>query len=228
MKVLLVDDHPMILGALQSVIGGLLHEPEIATASSADAARRVLRDDPAIDLVLLDLNLGDGDGFELLSEFRAAHPAVPVVIVSASDRHSDVMRAIDLGAMGFVPKRASTAMLAEALQRVLAGGVYVPPPALRSTAESAPAAGDVAAERARIAALPLTPRQREVLELLMAGQSNKLIARQLDVSVETVKDHVAAILRVLDVGTRTQAVLAITHPAPRDAGPAGTAPRPLR
>ena len=213
MKVLLIDDHPLIVSALQSVISGLVAGASVVTATSADAARRVLAADAAIDLVLLDLHLGDADGFDLLSELRAAYPALAIVVVSASDRHGDVMRAIDLGAMGFVPKRASAEMLAEALRRVIAGGIYVPPPALRTTPEAPPVDDEQtqAEHRERIAALPLTPRQRDVLGLLMAGKSNKLIARELGVSVETVKDHVAAVLRTLDVSTRTQAVIAVSH-----------------
>ncbi len=210
MKVLLVDDHPLILSALQTVLGGLVDDLVMRSAASAQAAREQLAADPAIDLVLLDLHLGDSDGFELLSEFRAAYPALPVVVLSASDRHGDVMRALDLGAMGFVPKRASTTLLADALQRVLAGEIYMPPQTLRSVgpataepvASPAAAAGDASALRS------LTPRQREVMALLMEGKSNKLIARALGLSVETVKDHVASLLRALDVSSRTQAVLA--------------------
>ena len=212
MKVLLIDDHPLILSALQSVIGGLVDDLTMASAVSAQAARELLARDAAIDLALLDLHLGDADGFDLLAELRADYPALPIVVLSASDRHDDVMRAIDLGAMGFVPKRASTAMLADALQRVIAGGIYVPPQSLRSTAAQPAAGSATAVQPADPAALrSLTARQREVLALLMEGQSNKLIARALGLSVETVKDHVASLLRALDVGTRTQAVLAVSQ-----------------
>ena len=94
---------------------------------SARAARETLKADADFDLVLLDLHLGDADGFDVLVEFRADYPALPVVVVSASDRSSDVIRAIDLGAMGFVPKRASNETLFEALHMVMSGGIYVPP-----------------------------------------------------------------------------------------------------
>ena len=108
MKVLLVDDHPLILAALQAVIVGLADDVAVVLGvDSAAAARQTLRDDGDFDLVLLDLALGDADGFDVLIEFRAAYPALPVVVVSASDRASDVIRAIDSGAMGFVPKRSS-------------------------------------------------------------------------------------------------------------------------
>jgi DNA-binding NarL/FixJ family response regulator len=127
MKVLLIDDHPLILAALQSVIQGLGDNVTVSTASSGKTAREALRADDNVDLVLLDLHLGEDDGFDLLAELRAGYPALPVVVISASDRTSDVIRAIDMGAMGFVPKRASNETLIDALQQVMKGGVYVPP-----------------------------------------------------------------------------------------------------
>ena len=132
MKVLLIDDHPLILSALQSVIQGLGENLTVVGVSSARAARETLGSDADFDLVLLDLQLGDADGSDVLTEFRAAYPALPVVVVSASDRASDVIRAIDLGAMGFVPKRASNETLFEALRMVMSGGIYVPPMTMAS------------------------------------------------------------------------------------------------
>ena len=229
MKVLLIDDHPLILSALKSVIEGMGDGASVVGAASAKEARETLAADPDFDLVLLDLALGDAHGFDVLVEFRAQYPAVPVVVVSASDRSSDVIHAIDLGAMGFVPKRASNDTLFEALNTVMSGGIYVPPMTLRSfdnEAPSGPAAGAVPAalntvrEQAEagevqkpppLASLGLTPRQTDVLALLLQGKPNKLIARDLNLSVETVKDHVAAVLRALNVNSRTQAVLAVSQ-----------------
>ena len=127
MKVLLIDDHPLILSALQSVIQGLGSDVTVVGASSARAARETLAADAEFDLVLLDLHLGDADGFDVLTELRSTYPALPVVVVSASDHTSDVIRAVDAGAMGFVPKRASNETLFEALHMVMSGGIYVPP-----------------------------------------------------------------------------------------------------
>jgi DNA-binding NarL/FixJ family response regulator len=215
MKVLLIDDHPLILTALQNVIQGIGSHVAVVGVAGARAAREALAADPAFDLVLLDLRLGDADGFEVLVELRNTYPAVPVVVVSASDRSADVIRAIDLGAMGFVPKRASNETLQEALHVVMQGGIYVPPMSMSNDAESesqSEAAGRPAATpRAALAAFKLTPRQTDVLGLLLRGQSNKLIARELNLSVETVKDHVAAVLRTLGVNSRTQAVLAVSQ-----------------
>lgn len=232
MKVLLVDDHPLILSALQTVIRGLGDDVAVDGVDSAAAARAALQRDADYDLVLLDLALGDADGFDVLIELRQTYPALPVVVVSASERMSDVIRAIDLGAMGFVPKRSSHAQLTEALQMVMSGGLYVPPmllglqdrtavdedtePAVMQTrgAPLGPAARAEAHQQVTgLEAIGLTPRQSEVLALLLKGLPNKLIARELKLSVETVKDHVAAVLRALGVSTRTQAVLAVSQMA---------------
>jgi DNA-binding NarL/FixJ family response regulator len=225
MKVLLIDDHPLILQALQGVIESLGSGITVITAESAAAARAALKSETDFDLVLLDLQLGDADGFEVLVEFRRVYPTLPVVVVSASDRHSDVIKAIDLGAMGFVPKRASNASLFEALNMVMSGGIYIPPIALGT--DPAPRAGeggpggvlrvvgaspqDARYPDATLAEIGLTPRQTEVLQLLLKGLPNKMIARELSLSVETVKDHVAAVLRALGVSSRTQAVLAVSQ-----------------
>jgi len=150
------------------------------------------------------------------------------VVISASDRASDVIRSIDMGAMGFVPKRSSTEVLSQALRLVMSGGIYVPPMSL-GTEAPAPAAPEVNSQAARLQQisqlataseyqmqaglenLSLTPRQTDVLALLLQGKPNKIIARELGVSVETVKDHVAAVLKALGVNSRTQAVLAVSQ-----------------
>ncbi|MBK7262851.1 MAG: response regulator transcription factor [Rubrivivax sp.] len=230
MNVLLVDDHPLILSALQTVIRGLGDDVVVEGVDSAAAARALLQRDANFDLVLLDLALGDADGFDVLVELRQTYPALPVVVVSASERASDVIRAIDLGAMGFVPKRSSNAQLTEALKMVMSGGLYVPPMMLGLQGSAAPEVDTVpsvmhtqAAPLGTLAgperhqqvlameSIGLTPRQTEVLGLLLKGLPNKLIARELSLSVETVKDHVAAVLRALNVSTRTQAVLAVSQ-----------------
>ena len=226
MKVLLIDDHPLILSALQSVIQGLGNNTSVVGVGSAREARETLAASDDFDLVLLDLQLGDANGFDVLAELRSKYPALPVVVVSASDRSSDVIRAVDLGAMGFVPKRASNDALFEALHMVMSGGIYVPPMEMRShdpapspESDTVPGVLRVVRENAAhaepepppLASLGLTPRQTDVLALLLQGKPNKLIARDLNLSVETVKDHVAAVLRTLNVSSRTQAVLAVSQ-----------------
>ncbi|MBK6852221.1 MAG: response regulator transcription factor [Burkholderiales bacterium] len=249
MNALLLDDHPLILSAMQALVQGLGPHVRAVGVETPNEAFAYLDEHQDVDIVLLDLKLGIADGFEVLVELRSKHPMVPVVIVSASESPADVIRALDCGAMGFVPKRASNEMLFEALHMVLSGGLYVPPlltqqapaqPALSEPSRSAmldeiaaadqaispgnpaqrmPASSmrdDARAAQALFDTLGLTPRQLEVLRLLLQGQPNKLIARELGLSVETVKDHVAAVLRALGVNSRTQAVLAVNQMLQRD------------
>lgn len=233
MKVLLVDDHPLILSALQAVIGGLGDDVTVVGVTSERDARAALKQDPDYDLVLLDLRLGESDGFDLLTDFRGLYPAVPIVVVSAADSASEVIRAIDAGAMGFVPKRASNEILFEALRLVLSGGIYVPPMTLgsrmaasvrdalpdddtvpdvmRPYAHDDPERDVATTVPDALHSLGLSKRQSDVLAYLLQGLPNKLIAREMHLSVETVKDHVAAVLRVLGVSSRTQAVLAVSQ-----------------
>jgi DNA-binding NarL/FixJ family response regulator len=222
-NVLLIDDHPLILSALEVVVRSLAQEVSVTCAPSAVLAREALAVTSDFDLALLDLQLGDDDGFALLVELRAAFPAVPIVIVSASDRRADVLRAIDLGAMGFVCKCAGNDTLLAALEMVMSGGIYLPPSIMRMGARpeedashglhngSSRGMAPLSSESSEIviSRLGLTRRQSEVLALLLRGQSNKLIARALNLSVETIKDHVAAVLRRLKVSSRTQAVLVV-------------------
>jgi DNA-binding NarL/FixJ family response regulator len=250
MKVLLVDDHPLVLSALQTVIQGIGSDTTVLGTDSAAAARAAMAKDSDFDLVLLDLALGDADGFEVLVEFRSTYPAVPVVVVSASERTSDVIRAIDSGAMGFIPKKSSHGELHEALRIVMTGSMYVPPsmlglefgrglggdtvPGVMRPLGDAPLGPDARPEPHQktptMKDLGLTPRQGEVLSLLLQGLPNKLIARQLNLSVETVKDHVAAVLRALGVSSRTQAVLAVSQMTQGQGGfswrPGGNPPAP--
>jgi DNA-binding NarL/FixJ family response regulator len=227
MKVLLVDDHPLILEALQTVIRGLGDDVTVAGVDNADAAHAALQSGADFDLVLLALALGDTDGFDVLADMRRRYPALPVVVVSATERSSDVIRAIDMGAMGFVPKRSSNRDLFDALAMVMSGGVYIPPMILGLVNAPPPPAGDTVPDVMRPVAelaqsdaaqqppsletLGLTRRQADVLALLLQGLPNRLIARELNVSVETIKDHVAAVLRALGVSSRTQAVLAVSQ-----------------
>jgi len=237
MKVLLVDDHPLILSALQTVIQGLGDDVTVLGVENEHDARRALERDPRYDLVLLDLQLGPADGFVLLAELRHHYPALPIVVISASDRASDVIRAIDAGAMGFVPKRTSNDTLFDALRLVMSGGIYVPQmtlgaapslPLLPSEGDTVPdvmrptPADDLAdladaamtsphATPATLESLGLSRRQADVLAYLLKGLPNKLIAREMHLSIETVKDHVAAVLRALKVSSRPQAVLAVSQ-----------------
>jgi len=220
MHVLLVDDHPLILMALTAMVEGIAPGARVRPVGNGSAARRALDEHDDIALVLLDLQLGESISFDLLADLRRSRPDLPVVVLADTDRAADVIHAIDLGAMGYLPKRMATDELADALRLVIAGGVFVP---LMSQApvpgelargplpnRPAPALGGTAAAAGpAFEAMGLTPRQADVLSLLLQGKPNKDIARRLGLSVETVKDHVQAVLRALGVSSRTQAVLAV-------------------
>lgn len=208
MKVLIVDDHPLILWALKTMVEKLQPDAQITELVSGQRARELLEFDPSFDLLLLDLELPDADGFELLTEFRSLYEDITTVVISASERPSDVVQALDLGAMGFMPKRMSTAELTKGLSMVLSGAVFVPPTVVDILPD-----GSVDDSGYQTVGgfedMGLTPRQADVLTMLLQGKPNKDIARRLNLSVETIKDHVAAVLRALGVSSRTQAVLAV-------------------
>jgi len=156
--------------------------------------------------------LPDRDGFLVLSELRERHPAISVVVLSAVQDPANVMKALDRGALGYIPKSAESEVMLNALRLVFSGGIYVPPEILAheellAAARKQPDYGQSPSP----AALGLTERQLEVLALVMQGKSNKMICRVLKLAEPTVKNHVTAILRVLKVSNRTEAVIAVSQ-----------------
>lgn len=212
MKILVVDDHPLIREALRQILCTLDSEIQVLEAQSAKEGYAVSAAHPDLQLILLDLTLPGEDGLDALPLFRERSPQVPVVVFSASDDPDTVWLAIEAGAMGFIPKTSSNALLLNALRFVLAGGVYLPVEVLRhhSGTGSGPAAA-AQDDTSNLRALGLTQRQAQVLALLVQGKSNKLICRELELAEGTVKVHVAAVLKALAVSNRTQAVLAVSR-----------------
>lgn len=217
MKFLIVDDHTLIREAMRGVLMDLRRDAQVFDAGDAQGALHLLQQHPDTDLVLLDLHLPDIDGVQLLSTLVERYPATAVVMLSGEKDQTTMRRVLELGAQGYIPKAETREILTSALALVLAGGVYVPPAALRGPetgGSSAPAAptrpiGDPDAPGTD--SLGLTDRQLEVLALLMEGKNNKLICRALDLAEPTVKNHISAILRALGVSSRTEAVLAVTR-----------------
>lgn len=210
MKVLVIDDHVLVRDALRAVLKESLQEASVAEAPDWRHARLQLEDAHDLDLILLDLGLPDRDGFEVLSELRASYPTVSVVVLSGRHDRASVTRALDLGALGFIPKTASREVMLSALKLVISGGMYIPPEIL-DPGKSAPAdqTPPVAAGKPVAATdLGLTERQLDVLALLMQGKSNKAICRTLHLAEPTVKNHVSAIMRALKATNRTEAVIA--------------------
>lgn len=209
MKVLILDDHALIRDALSRVLTGLASDVTVLEADEPQAAFAILDAQADIDLVLLDLALPAMHGLAALEYLSRKHPAVSVVVVSATADRATVQRALDHGALGFIPKSSSNEVMTSALRLILAGGIYIPPSIVgrddgaKSVVEpSAPAARTTPAD------VGLTERQAQILALVMRGQSNKLICRELNLAESTVKNQMTAILKALDVTSRTQAVLA--------------------
>jgi DNA-binding NarL/FixJ family response regulator len=211
MKVLIIDDHVLIREALRGVLQEIDKGVDLLEAGSYRQAMDLIARHRDLSLILLDLRLPDKDGFDVLVELRERHPAIAVVMLSAFNDRDNVVKALDDGAQGFIPKTASRDVLLGALRLVLAGSVYIPPEILAKSPPSAVQAqpSPTDARRPSPADLGLTERQMDVLALMMQGKSNKLICRALDLAEPTVKNHVSAILKALDVSNRTEAVLAV-------------------
>ena len=207
MRILVVDDHPLMAEALEVAMRTLDRATHVETAGNLRAA--IARAEQAgFDLCLLDLGLPGCSGLEALEKMRASLPALPVVVVSGSDDTRSVLRALDLGAMGYIPKTSPRDVLLGAVRLVASGGIYVPVEALKAREAGEQAASAAASPSKTAADLGLSARQWEVLGLLLKGLPNKLIARKLDISENTTKIHVSAVLRALGVSSRTQALLA--------------------
>lgn len=210
MKILMVDDHHLIRDGMRPVLQQLTMpgDPvEVFEAASFEAALEAADSHPDLDLVLLDLRLPDVTGFAALSDLQDRHPGLPIVVMSGEDDPALVRAAFEHGALGYIPKSSTTQVILNALRLVLSGGTYLPREVMGST--QAPAA-EVAAPTARTLppGLDITPRQADVLTLLLAGKSNKGICRELNLAESTVKNHVAAVFKALNVTTRVQVVLA--------------------
>jgi DNA-binding NarL/FixJ family response regulator len=225
MKILICDDHELFRAGLRLVLTQLEESTALIDASSAEETFRIAEAEPDLDLVLMDLGMPGMDGLSALGVLRERFPALPVVIVSASERHADVRAAIDRGASGFIPKSSSAPVLLAALRLVLSGGVYVPPLVL-ATSEPASAGAPRADDRRRERAAALTPRQLEVLDLMARGRTNREICDSLGIAEGTVKAHVATILEALDVANRTEAA-AVMRDLGIDTAPV-PAPEPAR
>jgi DNA-binding NarL/FixJ family response regulator len=208
MKILIVDDHVLIREALGVVLRELKGERlHVLEASDSHQAMRQIEDNPDVELVLLDLGLPDRNGFEVLSELADSHPSISVVVHSAHHDRERVMKALDLGVLGFVPKSARREVLLGAFNLIFSGGVYIPPEIL-DRPRPRPAQPVCTTTPVSAADLGLTERQMQVLGLMMQGKSNKAICRVLNLAEPTVKIHVSAILKALKAANRTEAVMA--------------------
>lgn len=213
MRILLVDDHTLFREALLHVLRQFDGMAVVIEASTAREAIRLATHYHDLDLILLDLAMPGLNGLSALPELHGLRPAVPLVILSASEEPAAVRQALEVGAMGYIPKSSSSHEMIAALRLVLAGEVYVPPALLAALEALTIAPTQIATPPAarEEGVNGLTPRQVEVLRLMGQGLSNKGICKRLSLAEGTVKLHVTAIMRALNTGNRTQTVIEATR-----------------
>jgi DNA-binding NarL/FixJ family response regulator len=195
---LLADDHPLFREGVKPVLHKLDPHLDIIEAIDYPSAFAAMHQAGEVDLALIDLYMPGMSGVDGVIRFRAAFPGIPLVVLSASEQAEDIHRLLAAGALGYVTKSSPSEVMLGALRLVLAGGVYIPPSLLDHHG-----GGEIDPSRPG----PLTARQMEVLRELAKGQSNKQIAKALEVTEGTIKIHLAAIFRILKVNNRTEAVL---------------------
>lgn len=204
MKILIVDDHPIYRKGLIALLDQM--EPDMGLLQANDGAQALalIAENDDLDVVILDLVIPGMDGLRAIAEFGKIRPELPVIILSSSENPADVRAALANGALGYVPKSAAEHTLLSAIRVVLNGDIYVPPFVLLQT-EPGPSAGLTIAPGSDRPVL--TERQIEVLRRISAGQLNKIIAVELGLSEKTVKSHITAIFRALNVMNRSQAAV---------------------
>ncbi|MDT8438041.1 MAG: response regulator transcription factor [Wenzhouxiangellaceae bacterium] len=199
-KLVVVDDHPLFREALSGSIRARLEHCEVLEVASFEGLQALLVEHSDIDLVLLDLHLPGSHGLSGLAWLRGHYPALPVILISGHDDPDIVRRALADGAAGFLSKSSESAIIIEAIGRVIAGETWVPE-GMSARAHHDPDETELARRVGE-----LTPQQYRILLMLGEGLLNKQIAWELDITEATVKAHMTAIMRKLGVNNRTQAV----------------------
>lgn len=209
MKYLIVDDHALVAGALTLLLEDRDPEADVHTAATADAALELVDREGDADLLILDLSLPGVTGTELMEEIVRRQPMLKILVVSGLADQESIMRVLQFGAAGFVPKSLDTELLSSAIDFVLKGGVYIPSKLLTESQKDGFFTRTAARLKAPESAPPhLTDRQLDVLAQLAKGAPIKRICRELDLSEGTVKTHVAAIYRSFGASNRTEALIA--------------------
>lgn len=203
MRILFADDHPLFREGVKPVLLKLAPDVEILEAKDYPMAFELARRHDDIDLALLDLYMPGMSGVEGIGRFRAAFPRIPVAVLSASDERENIQRLLANGALGYISKSSPSDVILSALRLVLAGGIYIPPSLLDGVSEGEVETFMLEAGKQE----SLTRRQVDVLRELAKGLNNRQIAHNLNVTEGTVKIHLAGIFRVLNVNSRTEALL---------------------
>jgi DNA-binding NarL/FixJ family response regulator len=208
MKILVVDDHSLITDALSVLFLDLDPAAEVLTTRTAEGGMELLEKNPDLDLVVLDLGMPGVSGTSLLESMVAHSPEMKILVLSGQQDPRNVMRVLQLGAAGFVPKSMASDTLLSAVKFVLSGGVYIPADLLEEVNRVAMIGTPERPREAGTTRVELTERQEQVLQLLARGAPIKIICRELGLSEGTVKTHVTAIYRAFNASNRTEALLA--------------------
>jgi DNA-binding NarL/FixJ family response regulator len=203
MKILLADDHAVVRDGIRTVLRKLGEQVTVYEAHDYPSAFQVADRTADLDLALIDLYMPGTPGYDGVRLFRERHPGLALVVMSAADEPDEIQRILACGALGYITKSSSTELILSALKLVLAGGVYIPSPALPD-----PGAARLRPVDRNQKLASLTQRQLTVLKELVSGKSNHQIAQKLQVTEGTIKVHMSAIFRVLNVSNRSEALLA--------------------
>jgi DNA-binding NarL/FixJ family response regulator len=205
--ILLADDHALFRQGIRHLIADSIKGAQVVEADGFDSALEALASHGGAALMVLDLRMPGMAGASSLRAMRDAYPTAKLVVLSASESRHDILEALSAGVHGYITKTAQPEDIAAAFKYVLAGGVYVPPLLSHAADEAQSLPPEPGSIHAAVDLARFTPRQRDVLRLLAAGNSNKEIARELDLAEGTVKIHLAAIFRALNARNRTEAVV---------------------
>ena len=208
MKILVVDDHSLITDALSVLFMDLDPSAEVITTRTAEGALKIQEEQPELDLVVLDLGIPGVQGTALLEAMVAKSPEMKILVLSGNQDQRNVMRVLQLGAAGFVPKSMASDTLLSAVKFVLSGGVYIPADLLEEVNRAGIFGNSERVRDHDAGRVELTERQEQVLQLLARGAPIKIICRELGLSEGTVKTHVTAIYRAFGASNRTEALLA--------------------
>ena len=201
MKILITDEHPLYRDRLALDLEQQFPDTIIIQASNFSQAVKIIYEESGIDFILLDLDMSDVKWEEGIKFLKQKAPDVKIIALSACEDIREIMKILDLGIKGYIPKRADTKAVKEALKNILNGGTYFPTALNKSNSE----VSDI--HRYKVKIKNLTNRQSQVLDLIAEGKSNKQIAYEMGVSEATVKLHINALLRSLNVNNQTQAVI---------------------
>jgi DNA-binding NarL/FixJ family response regulator len=204
-RILIADDHGLFRQGLRTFLQDSVAGADIVEAEGLDSALEALGRDQPFDLVVTDLRMPGMDGPQSLTAFREAFPAVKLLVMSGLEDRSTVLASLGAGAHGYVPKSARPEVIADAITTVMAGRIWVPSALASWTPQAEPAPATASATSNGSNGPRLTPRQRDVLKLLLRGASTKEIARELALGEGTVKVHLAGLYRALGARNRTEA-----------------------